>query len=91
MGKKLSNLSSKAVEKLVPIRKRPSHSSADTHHHKEETVSSRYPKRVGRISYQEAEVPDDDNYLCKYNCLTVKALGFFLSVQHGGGVFHPPQ
>ena len=27
---------------------------------------SRYPKRCPRINYEEADVPDDDHYLCEY-------------------------
>ena len=32
-----------------------------------EPVRSRYPRREGqpRVNYSEAEVPDDDHYLCK--------------------------
>ena len=54
-------------EKIKPIRKRKQNSlsQTDTLKFSLNTESERrYPKRKERINYAEAEVPDDDHYLC---------------------------
>ncbi len=57
-------------EKFEPIRKRrkiETDVSSKTDAANPGQVSERrYPKRKERVDYTEAEVPDDDHYLCKY-------------------------
>ena len=50
-----------------PIAPKPIVSEPTTSEVPLEPVQSRYPKRKGqpRVNYSEAEVPDDDHYLCK--------------------------
>ena len=52
----------KVVKRL--IRERPKLPSLDVSELVEKK-SSRYPKRCARVNYEDAEVPDDDHYLCE--------------------------
>ena len=64
----------KTGKKVVnPIRKRKSEAIHVVKEDKNDVC--RYPKRRSRVDYTEAEVPDDDHYLCKF----IRYISFFLS------------
>ena len=61
----------KSTEKFQPIRKRRRKvetmvSAKIKEYDLAQQTERRYPKRKERVDYTEAEVPDDDHYLCKY-------------------------
>ena len=68
-GKKSGKVDQNAErEKIKPIRKRQQKSLSQREILELNLYAEserRYPKRKERINYAEAEVPDDDHYLCK--------------------------